>query len=106
MAIICFGIAISILFLVIAVLITNPSKQFKPNPPTIEDIQRKYPSHKSLEQTRAITQPARNLQTRDSHKYRKLLNMVGGNRKTADRLVAAYGIDKAILDLERDRRIN
>jgi hypothetical protein len=30
--------------------------------------------------------------------------MVGGNRETADRLISAYGIDKAILDLERDRQ--
>ncbi len=37
-------------------------------------------------------------------KYSKLLNMVGGNRETADRLISAYGIDKAILDLERDRQ--
>lgn len=37
-------------------------------------------------------------------KYSKLLNMVGGNQATADRLISAYGIDKAISDLERDRR--
>lgn len=39
-------------------------------------------------------------------KYSKLVNMVGGDKPTADRLIAAYGIDEAISDLERDRRIN
>jgi hypothetical protein len=38
-------------------------------------------------------------------KYRKLLSMVGGNKATCDRLIARYGIDKAIFDLERDRDI-
>ncbi len=38
-------------------------------------------------------------------KYSKLVNMVGGDRATADRLISAYGIDRAISDLERDRRI-
>lgn len=39
-------------------------------------------------------------------KYSKLLNMLGGDREAADRLISAYGIDRAISDLERDRRIN
>ncbi len=43
---------------------------------------------------------------KDSPKYRKLLGLVGGDRSTADRLADNYGIDKAIADLERDRRFN
>lgn len=42
--------------------------------------------------------------TQDSAKYKKLLTMLNGDRATADRLVAAYGVDRAISDLERDRR--
>lgn len=42
----------------------------------------------------------------DSAKYKKLLAMLGGDRATADRLIDAFGIDRAISDLERDRRIN
>lgn len=38
-------------------------------------------------------------------KYSKLLNMMGGDREAANRLIARYGIDKAISDLERDRDI-
>lgn len=43
---------------------------------------------------------------KDSPKYRKLLGLVGGDRSAADRLADNYGIDKAIADLERDRRFN
>jgi hypothetical protein len=44
--------------------------------------------------------------SQDSAKYKKLLAMCGGDRATADRLVFAYGIDKAIYDLIRDRHRN
>jgi len=40
----------------------------------------------------------------DSPKYRKLLTMLGGDRRAADRLINQYGVDKAISDLENDRR--
>jgi hypothetical protein len=40
----------------------------------------------------------------DSPKYKKLLAMLNGDRATADRLISAYGIERAISDLERDRR--
>ena len=101
-------------------------KQVSTRPPTLEDIQKKYPKRKSNEQIRAeklkqrqqaydrdlanrmkargIGQPSKNVT--DSAKYRKLLSMLGGNRDTADRLISVYGIDRAISDLERDRRIN
>lgn len=93
--------------------------------PTLEDIQKKYPKRKSSEQIRAeklrqrqeaydrdfanrmkargIGQPSK--VARDSAKYKKLLSMLGGDREIADRLISTYGIDKAISDLERDRRI-
>lgn len=101
-------------------------KQTANRPPTLEDIQKKYPKRKSSEQIRAeklrqrqeaydrdfanrmkargIGQPSKGV--RDSAKYKKLLSMLGGNRDTADRLISTYGIDKAISDLERDRRVN
>ncbi|WP_156341552.1 hypothetical protein [Pseudanabaena sp. 'Roaring Creek'] len=95
--------------------------------PTLEDIQKKYPKRKSQEQIRAEKlkqrQDAydRDLANRMRAKgmspstsnakaynaqYRKLLRMLNGDRATADRLISAYGIDRAISDLERDRRIN
>lgn len=38
-------------------------------------------------------------------KYVRLLSMLGGDKEACDRLIARYGIDKAIYDLERDRDI-
>jgi len=91
--------------------------------PTLEDIRRKYPVRKSQEKLRAealrdrqddhakkITQMRERKNktytksTSDSSKYKKLLAMLNGDRAAAERLVAAYGIDKAIADLERDRQ--
>jgi len=116
------------LMFVILYFLTRPKLKPQNKNPTIEDIQRKYPKRKSLEQIRAeklkerqqaydrdfanrhgakgVSRHRNYSQPIDSGKYSKLLSMVGGNRATADRLIAAYGIDKAILDLERDRRIN
>jgi hypothetical protein len=100
---------------------SKPKKKY----PTLEDIRRKYPKRKSQEQIRAenlnerraaydrdlanrirakgITQSIIQ-KDKDSDKYRKLLRMLGGDRETADRLIGYFGIDQAILDLERDRR--
>ena len=41
---------------------------------------------------------------KDSSKYKQLLRMLNGDRGAADSLVHAYGVDKAIDDLIRDRR--
>jgi hypothetical protein len=49
---------------------------------------------------------SQSINRKQSAKYSKLLSMVGGDREAADRLISSYGIDKAIYDLERDRRIN
>jgi hypothetical protein len=43
-------------------------------------------------------------QQQDSAKYRQLLGMLNGDRETADNLARAYGVEKAITDLIRDRR--
>lgn len=43
-------------------------------------------------------------QSNDSPKYRELLGLLNGNREVADNLIRAYGVDKAIEDLIRDRR--
>jgi len=41
---------------------------------------------------------------KDSPKYKQLLGMVNGDRRIADNLARAYGVEKAIEDLIRDRR--
>lgn len=41
---------------------------------------------------------------KDSAKYRQLLGMLNGDRDTAENLIRAYGVEKAITDLIRDRR--
>lgn len=42
--------------------------------------------------------------TEYEEKYRRLLNMVGGDKQTCDSLISSFGVDKAIEDLIRDRR--
>lgn len=41
---------------------------------------------------------------RTNDRYEELVMLLNGDRKTADRLIKAYGVDKAITDLIRDRR--
>jgi hypothetical protein len=55
--------------------------------------------------SQSVSQKKNNSRSSYQAKYRKLLSMVGGNKATCDRLIARYGIDKAIYDLERDRDI-
>jgi hypothetical protein len=106
----------------------NKSEEPSKTHPTLEDIRRKYPPRRSSEQIRAdklrerqaaydrdfearhgtkgVSHHRNYSQPIDSGKYSQLLSMLGGNRAIADRLVARYGVDKAIIDLERDRGIN
>ena len=58
-----------------------------------------------LRPKQSVSQNKNNSRSSYQAKYRKLLSMVGGNKATCDRLIARYGIDKAIYDLERDRDI-
>lgn len=41
---------------------------------------------------------------KDSPKYKELLGLLNGDRRTADNLAQVYGVEKAIEDLIRDRR--
>jgi len=58
---------------------------------------------------RAKYRPFRNTPTVDKPRvnnhprYRYLLNLLHGDKETADRLSDTYGVDKAINDLLRDR---
>ena len=119
------GILVFLIFVLLFIL-TRPKPKPQNKHPTIEDIQRKYPRRKSKQQleearkerqdaydrdfadrkrSREVAQPTASRQNTDSSKYKKLLAMLGGDRATTDRLISAYGVDKAISDLERDRRI-
>lgn len=119
------GILVFLIFVLLFIL-TRPKPKPQNKHPTIEDIQRKYPRRKSKQQleearkerqdaydrdfadrkrSREVAQPTASRQNTDSSKYKKLLAMLGGDRATTDRLISAYGVDKAILDLERDRQI-
>lgn len=121
-----------LLVLIIAAILTengqSKSQEATKPHPTLEDIRRKYPPRRSSEQikaeklrdikaaydrdfearhgTKGVSHHRNYSQPIDSGKYSQLLSMLGGNRATADRLVARYGVDKAIMDLERDRGMN
>ena len=43
-------------------------------------------------------------QQKDSPKYKELLGLLNGDRRTADNLAQVYGVEKAIEDLIRDRQ--
>ncbi|TYQ29973.1 hypothetical protein [Pseudanabaena sp. UWO310] len=113
------------------------------SPPTLEDIQKKYPKRKSQEQIRAEalrarqadydrklaqrmalqglrkaseSKPTPNKREISVNSFRTLIRMLNGDEATARRLVEAniksnpeksptWACDKAIADLERDRRI-
>ena len=94
----------------------HSSKPRDSKQPTTEDIQRKYESQKRIRAekskqrqdayNRDLVERQQESQTYpDTPKYRKLLSMIGGDKVAAHRLISAYGIDRAISDLERDRQI-
>ncbi len=120
------------LMIVLLWIFLRPRETPKSRYPTIEDIRRKYPKRLSDEQLRKqarakeeseakrkqeiidrnirevrATEEKRSVKSRYSNpKYQKLLTMLNGDLEAAERLISAYGVDRAIADLERDRRFN
>jgi hypothetical protein len=58
----------------------------------------------SLTTIKQTNKPQNTARSAYQAKYNRLLNMVGGDKATCDRLIASYGIDRAIEDLIKDRR--
>jgi hypothetical protein len=103
------------LMIVLLWIFLRPKETPKSRYPTIDDIRRKYPKRLTQEQLRRQARAKDELKNseppslpeRDNHpRYWELVRLLNGNRETADRLSNAYGVDKAIADLERDRRFN
>jgi len=107
-----------------------PSNQKTNKYPTIEDIRRKYPKklsqdqlcvqarikdeaeakrkqdiiNRNIREVRASQEEQSTKSRYSNPKYKKLLTMLNGDVETSDRLISAYGIDRAISDLIRDRQ--
>ncbi|MBD2178403.1 hypothetical protein H6F42_15900 [Pseudanabaena sp. FACHB-1998] len=109
----------ALIFLLVLIAAVCAEILEKPTPSTHEGINRKYSPRKSLEQRQAEYDrdlanrmksrgmaPTTPQNSKYAAKYKKLVAMLAGDRVTADRLIATFGIDKAISDLERDRRAN